>query len=950
MEKQTEPMEKLHKEMRPAKERMANLELMRMVSMLLVVVLHFIGKSNQHPVLTRDSMALWEYGAWALESLSIVAVNVYMLLSGYLLAESTFKPKRLLELWLQILFYSAGVGLVAAAFGYVPQEGISIYYLAQLCLPVVTNHYWFMTAYIGMYLFLPILATGVKQLSKKQFQILLCILFSVFCGIKSVVPLKLTTDMQGYDCIWYLCMALLAVYIRLYGMPFFQKKRNCILVYLAASAGIFAGSLLLRYVYLSTGRLGDMVMVCYQYNHILVVLASLGFFHLFLHIRIKPGRISRIICTLAPYTLGVYLWHENIAIRYEWPLWIQQKLPGGAVEGVWWFVALVLGVLFVYCTGIVLDMVRSLLFKGIRGGGRRLRRCRSMQYYIFSLLLFLYPLRHVCIGLDLRDTGYNYANLRYMGLEHMDPMWLFSTYLANAAGHFLTLLPGGHTLLGMNIYTSLVICGLALLGYWFCTHILHMPAWLAFLGEFVAVSLCWAPSAVMYHYLTYALFLAGALLLYLGLVKEKPKLLIAAGAVLGSNVFVRFPNITEAALIVALWGYGIWKRKKAGRVVKETAFCLFGYLGAVGIFVGYIAIRYGISYYTDAIAGLFQMTDGASDYKAASMLESMFAWYTGNIYWVIRILFFMAAGVVTALPFPGRFRKIKAFFAVCFAVAAVIWLYIRGFCSLEFDTYNAMLLPAVLFLLLTLFLCLIQILGRKTSPEEKLLAAIVAMVVLLTPLGSNNGLYPSINNLFLAAPYTFFVMWKFCRYIPQKKHVPVFPVKAVSVAFLCVFLVQSTGFGVKFVFEESKGAKNTDTKIGNSDILKDIYMNAERAEWLQSITAYVKENNLMGSEVILYGDIPGLSFYLDMPSAFNPWSDLRSYSLNSMETDMAELEGEIAEGKACPVVILEKEAAKEKAEEEKMLLIVSYMEKYQYMLTFENDKFALYEAEKREYD
>lgn len=177
-----------------------------------------------------------------------------------------------------------------------------------------------------------------------------------------------------------------------------------------------------------------------------------------------------------------------------------------------------------------------------------------------------------------------------------------------------------------------------------------------------------------------------------------------------------------------------------------------------------------------------------------------------------------------------------------------------------------------------------------------------------------------------------------------------FPVKAVSVAFLCVFLVQSTGFGVKFVFEESKGAKNTDTKIGNSDILKDIYMNAERAEWLQSITAYVKENNLMGSEVILYGDIPGLSFYLDMPSAFNPWSDLRSYSLNSMETDMAELEGEIAEGKACPVVILEKEAAKEKAEEEKMLLIVSYMEKYQYMLTFENDKFALYEAEKREYD
>ena len=41
-------------------------------------------------------------------------------------------------------------------------------------------------------------------------------------------------------------------------------------------------------------------------------------------------------------------------------------------------------------------------------------------------------------GLDLADTGYNYANYTYMGTEHMDPMWLFSTWLSNGAGHLLT--------------------------------------------------------------------------------------------------------------------------------------------------------------------------------------------------------------------------------------------------------------------------------------------------------------------------------------------------------------------------------------------------------------------------------------------------------------------------------------------------------------------------------
>ena len=68
---------------------------------------------------------------------------------------------------------------------------------------------------------------------------------------------------------------------------------------------------------------------------------------------------------------------------------------------------------------------------------------------------------HIMIGMDLWDIGYNYANFRYMGLEHMDSMWLFSTYLSTATGHALSLLPWGNTLLGMNLYTGVFISILA---------------------------------------------------------------------------------------------------------------------------------------------------------------------------------------------------------------------------------------------------------------------------------------------------------------------------------------------------------------------------------------------------------------------------------------------------------------------------------------------------------
>ncbi len=375
--------QKLHS---PGKERMANLELLRMVSMLFVVVLHFIGKSNNHPVLTDVEMEAWEYGAWVMESLAIVAVNVYMLLSGYLLAGSTFKVKRLIQLWLQLLFYSAGVGIVAAMFGYIPEEGMSVYYLTQLFLPVSTNHYWFMTAYVLMYLFLPVLMAGVGRLSKKQFQVVLCLLFLVFCGMKSVSPIKLTTDMQGYDCIWYLCMALLAAYIRLYGISFFRNKKRSFVVYLISASGIYGISMLFRYIYIQTGKLSEIVTVCYNYNHILVVLASVGFFYLFLHLQIKPGLLSRLICRLAPYTLGVYLWHENVAIRYEWPLWIQNFL-GGATEGVQWFWALFVSVAVVFIIGIWLDMVRSLLFKGAHKLLSFLKPYRKLDTWLSGLVI-----------------------------------------------------------------------------------------------------------------------------------------------------------------------------------------------------------------------------------------------------------------------------------------------------------------------------------------------------------------------------------------------------------------------------------------------------------------------------------------------------------------------------------------------------------------------------------
>lgn len=580
------------------------------------------------------------------------------------------------------------------------------------------------------------------------------------------------------------------------------------------------------------------------------------------------------------------------------------------------------------------------------------RCCLFFEKYGFLFLLVLYPMRHICFGLDFADTAYNYANFRYMGTEHMDSMWLFSTYLATAAGHLLTCLPGGHTLLFMNLYTGLFASALAVMGYLFCKNRLGMPAWLVFAGELTALSLCWCPTSLLYNYMTYLLFFGSMFLLYEGLTRDKNGLLVMAGVLLGSNVFVRFSNLAQAALILTVWGYGILCRKKLKAVAAETGLCAAGYMGAVVFWLGFLSVRYGLSGYAEGIRRLLSMTDTATDYKAVSMLTGMWKSYADMGYWVLRIGVFFGAALALWLLFRRRAPKIAKGGCAAAAAAAVIWLYKRGFCPPVFYQYESMLRPATLFLLSALFICVLQIFRKETVREEKLAAMLTMLQVLLSAIGSNNLLYPTINSMFLTAPYVLFCLYRFCR------RSFFFPAKPFAVLLTGIFLVQSFCFGAVFVFGEPTGVKKLDTKVENNAILKGIYTTEERAGQMAELSAYVTENGLTGAEVILYGNLPSLSFYLEMPSAFNPWSDLASYSTQVFTEALSSL-------RTAPVVILdtrcmlyltegeegllragysEKEAASLKADG-KLAAIAAYMEQQGYTERFANEKFVLYQAE-----
>ncbi len=341
-------------------KRQANFELLRIVAMLMIIVLHYVNKSELFLLYTQEQTAV-NYATDFIVAFCIVAVNCYVLLSGYFLVESVWKPGRVVSLVAQILFYSLLIPVVLICIGVVSPGDLSIYDWLGFALPIETEHYWFATAYLIMYVFAPLVAAGAKAVEKKTLQIIIVILVLFFSVWKSLVPVTFATDHYGYDYGWFLCLFLIAAYIRLYGCPILEKKRNAWLLYVGMSLGIFllaAVSGILAEVLHPFAYYMDMPTT---YNHILCLFASIGLFMAFKNMKPWEGRVADVIRRLSPYTFGVYLLHEHVLVRNQWMQWLRVDM----VWGSWMFIPHMIGcVLIVYAAGTAVDYVRSLMFKG----------------------------------------------------------------------------------------------------------------------------------------------------------------------------------------------------------------------------------------------------------------------------------------------------------------------------------------------------------------------------------------------------------------------------------------------------------------------------------------------------------------------------------------------------------------------------------------------------------
>ena len=333
-----------------AGERNANIELLRMLAMVMVIILHNLAGSG---ALYEQSGLLYHF-YWWMEALAVCAVDVFVLISGYFLCCSKFRIQNVFRILAVVWVYSFPLSLLSALL-----SGNAVLTVSSLKMffPVLTKKYWFVNAYLALYLFSPFLNKLIRSLRKNQFAILLWMVIGLMILRPTLLPKAWAQDMTaGLSVFFFIALYFIAAWVRLYGKERKVSFLICLPAYLLLSlflAGVKAGLMHL-------GISEDTASRYYSYDSAFVVLEALALFMAFLKARQPAEKKAHLINSAARYSFAAYIIHYALnAVLWRNILHVDRFVglfPAGPL-----MILLSSIAVFLACTG--LEYLRSLLAK-----------------------------------------------------------------------------------------------------------------------------------------------------------------------------------------------------------------------------------------------------------------------------------------------------------------------------------------------------------------------------------------------------------------------------------------------------------------------------------------------------------------------------------------------------------------------------------------------------------
>lgn len=328
--------------------RSSNLELYRIIVMLLIVAHHLIVNSGVMVLMAEDPLSYRTTFAYLFGMWGKTGINCFVMITGYFMCESYISLRKWLKLLLEVMFYKI---IISSIFWLASYQPFSIKNLYAAWIPITNMSNGFTSAFMVFYLFIPFLNKMVHTLSQKEHLKLIGLSLMVY-----VIPLFLPLmTIRLVYVTWFCIIYFIASYIRLYSKSiphsdsvFYWKNITLGLI----ACGIVSSVTMVR---LSSSHDVELaVKLVSDSNAILAIAIAVSSFMWFKNMKIKQ---SKIINTIGASTFGVLCIHANSDTMRSW-LWKDTTNISALFLGDGFAIKAILIVFVIFLICIALDYLR----------------------------------------------------------------------------------------------------------------------------------------------------------------------------------------------------------------------------------------------------------------------------------------------------------------------------------------------------------------------------------------------------------------------------------------------------------------------------------------------------------------------------------------------------------------------------------------------------------------
>ena len=337
-------------------KRERQFEVMRTFAMFFIVVYHCLthGVGGEYDFSVHSPASLSNIlFSDILLVFSSIAVNLYVLVSGYFLSDLDFKMSRIVRTWVLACFYSCAITIMMMSLGLATFNIVSI---GKSFFPLSTDAYWFVTQFIGLMILSPFLAMLVRRLSYKQFVGLLIGGAFICLAIIPDFPLGKRFHVAHGNSVWsFAYLFMIAGFIRHYIQDVSKCKLSIAVI--AVITLIIACELFFGYHH------GYVNLFWFNYNGLPFILSVLVFVFV-RQMRVPDSGFWNVLVRLAPYSFGVYLIHDQLMVRG----WLWSHVPIRSFCNQWIYPVVILGlcvIIFLSCAFVDAFRIKMFAWLGI---------------------------------------------------------------------------------------------------------------------------------------------------------------------------------------------------------------------------------------------------------------------------------------------------------------------------------------------------------------------------------------------------------------------------------------------------------------------------------------------------------------------------------------------------------------------------------------------------------